>query len=314
MIIRNIDIPITSAKRAVKYKGFIQDVISYWPIPINCSKAFDEEINLLNVSNKNNVINAWTIPSGQHFGESISSLLHVVPFYLSKYRHNEDKDLLGAYFSGKGQKTPYIELYISEIEKAAKNANPKNNKEFEQYFKWILTQTTIHEIMHGVMDIYNQAQYYDTNGHYIGPSEQIVYSTEYGRWREESFANAATLKMIYFYINNLNAEIVNSIRSAVNVFCGSNVDGIIRKRIENSSPSIFAYFYSFTKDFMSRQDPEYALGVTLSRFKKIDFSKRVLEKSRGVSAQIQNDWLNEAKSKTPFAKEDVFLKLEKTII
>lgn len=119
--------------------------------------------------------------------ENIVTLLHTIPIYLrdSKPEEVQDEDCiidpLGAYYSNRKGNSPYIELYLTNIESCTQNE--------DQHFKWLFTKVLLHELAHAALDIHNHKQNYCT-------SEKVICSSEFGRWREESMSNAVALRII----------------------------------------------------------------------------------------------------------------------
>ena len=168
---------------------------------------------------------------------NIVSLLHTIPVYLrEKNKRDDDCDLLGTYHPDKNN--PYIELYMQDIWDAAK-AN-------DLHYKWLLTKVLIHELAHAALDVYNLE-----NGKYI--EEKVKYSTEFGKWREESMANAITLRII--------------------------------REFDDTA------FYAYAKEFMLHQPDRYALGVLLENFEDLDFDSVLEAKYMGVPVNFAEEWM-----------------------
>ena len=180
--------------------------------------------------------------------ENIVTLLHTIPIYLrdSKPEEVQDEDCiidpLGAYYSNRKGNSPYIELYLTNIESCTQNE--------DQHFKWLFTKVLLHELAHAALDIHNHKQNYCT-------SEKVICSSEFGRWREESMANAMALRIIKDY---------------------GNKD-----------------FYDYTKQYMTSQPAEYALGVLMEDFGHWDFRSVFDSKKHGVDSVLQQEWLKYAK-------------------
>lgn len=179
--------------------------------------------------------------------ENIVNLIHTIPIYLrdthpEKYNVEQDiVDLLGAYYPNRRSDNPYIELYLSDIDRVA-NGN-------ELHFKWIFTKVLIHELAHASLDIFN-------NVHCRQTTEQVAYCTQFGKWREESMANAITLHIV--------------------------------KDFNDKD------FYDFCKQFMLAQPSEYALGVLMKDFDYWDFRSVIDGKENGVNSHLQQEWLQVA--------------------
>ena len=185
----------------------------------------------------------------EHAGyENIATLIHTIPIYLRDSKPEEIRDensiidLLGAYYSNRKGDSPYIELFLSAID------NSINND--ENHFKWLFTKVLIHELAHAALDIFNL----ERNNSVI---EKIHYFSEFGRWREESMANAVTLKIIRDY---------------------GNKD-----------------FYDYATRFMKSQPAEYALGVLMEDVRYLDFISVFNPKKLGVDSNLQQKWLNYVK-------------------
>ena len=179
--------------------------------------------------------------------EKVAVLLHNIPIILRESKPNEMPvenciiENLGAYYSNRKGNSPYIELYLTAIDSSAKNEN--------DHFVWLFTQVLIHELAHAALDIFNLE--------HAPQSEKVFYHTDFGRWREESMANAIALRIIKDY---------------------GNKD-----------------FYDYTKHFMQSQPKEYALGVLMEDFRYWDFRSVLDTKEQGVDSHLQQEWLNYAK-------------------
>jgi hypothetical protein len=173
---------------------------------------------------------------------NIVSLLHTIPVYLrAENKSREEGDLLGTYHpdpNNPDTNNPYIELYLQDIWDAAK-AN-------DLHYKWLLTKVLIHELAHAALDVYNLE-----NGKYI--DEKVKYSTEFGKWREESMANAITLRII--------------------------------REFDDTA------FYAYAKEFMLHQPDGYALGVLLENFEDLDFDSVLEAKYMGVPVNFAEEWM-----------------------
>ena len=181
--------------------------------------------------------------------ENIATLIHTIPIYLRDSKPEEIRDensiidLLGAYYSNRKGDSPYIELFLSAID------NSINND--ENHFKWLFTKVLIHELAHATLDIFNL----ERNNSSV--KEKIQYFSKFGRWREESMANAVTLKIIRDYGNKA--------------------------------------FYYYAKLFMQSQPAEYALGVLMEYFGYGGFISVFDSKKQGVDSNLQQKWLNYVK-------------------
>lgn len=194
--------------------------------------------------------NIRIIPDSDY--EYIATLVHTIPIYLKDKGMPPDEDrelegencidLLGAYFQNirqNNESNPYIELYIDRIYDYANKDDKK--------FKWLFAKTLIHELAHAVLDNYNSEIKYRH-------VEKISYNTPFGRWREESMANAIALRIIKDF---------------------GDKD-----------------FYDYAKNFMLSQPPEYALGVLMEKFGYWDVRSVVDNKYKGVDPTLQAQWLD----------------------
>jgi hypothetical protein len=176
--------------------------------------------------------------------ENIATLLHTIPIYLRDSKpevrdENAIVDLLGAYYSNRKGSGPYIELFLSAID------NSTNND--EKHFKWLFTKVLIHELAHAALDIFNL----EGNDKAI---EKVRYSSRFGKWREESMANAVALQIIREFGNK--------------------------------------GFYNYAKQYMQTQPAEYALGVLMEDFEYWDFRSVFDSKEQGVDSKLKKIWLN----------------------
>lgn len=184
--------------------------------------------------------------------ENAANLVHTIPIYLRDSRperinETDIVDLLGAYYPNRSQDNPYIELFLSNIDSAS-NGNDK-------HFRYLLTTVLIHEIAHAALDIFSRE-------HCNSVVEKVSYCTKFGKWREESMANAIALRIIKDYGNQ--------------------------------------GFYDYAKQFMLSQPQEYALGVQMEDFGYWDFRSVVDGKEDGVDSTLQQEWLKYV-SNTPTA-------------
>ena len=180
----------------------------------------------------------WKFAHARYY--NIVVLLHTIPIYLRESRpetceENSIVDLLGAYHSGRQGGVPYIELYLSAIESSTND---------DVFFRWIFTKVLIHELAHAALDVFNLEHTH---------LERVSYNTLFGRWREESMANAMALRIIKDYGDR--------------------------------------DFYDYAKQFMLSQPPEYALGVLMEGFDNWDFCSVFDSKIRGVDSNLQQEWL-----------------------
>ena len=254
MKIVNLDAPAHLAHKVVELKipNFIIEVVRH--LDRDCYDchgplAYDEQIIFGVHSSHNTALPLSPIWKFENAGyENIATLIHTIPIYLRDSKPEEIRDensiidLLGAYYSNRNGDSPYIELFLSAID------NSINND--ENHFKWLFTKVLIHELAHAALDIFNL----ERNN---GVIEKIHYFSEFGRWREESMANALTLKIIRDY---------------------GNKD-----------------FYDYATRFMKSQPAEYALGVLMEDVRYLDFISVFNSKKLGVDSNLQQKWLNYVK-------------------
>ena len=254
MKIVNLDAPAHLADKVVELKipNFIIEVVRH--LERDCYDchgplAYYEQIIFGVHSSHNTALPLSPIWKFENAGyENIATLIHTIPIYLRDSKPEEIRDensiidLLGAYYSNRKGDSPYIELFLSAID------NSINND--ENHFKWLFTKVLIHELAHATLDIFNL----EGNNSVI---EKIHYFSEFGRWREESMANAVTLKIIRDY---------------------GNKD-----------------FYDYATRFMKSQPAEYALGVLMEDFGYWDFRSVFDSKKQGVDSNLQQKWLNYVK-------------------
>ena len=254
MKIVNLDAPAHLADKVVELKipNFIIEVVRH--LDRDCYDchgplAYYRQIICGVHSSHNTALPLSPIWKFENAGyENIATLIHTIPIYLRDSKPEEIRDensiidLLGAYYSNRKGDSPYIELFLSAID------NSINND--ENHFKWLFTKVLIHELAHAALDIFNL----ERNNSVI---EKIHYFSEFGRWREESMANAVTLKIIRDY---------------------GNKD-----------------FYDYATRFMKSQPAEYALGVLMEDVRYLDFISVFNPKELGVDSNLQQKWLNYVK-------------------
>ena len=227
--------------------------------------------------------------------ENIAVLLHSVPIYLrdddtrpihyqEQYKEIRIVDPLGAYISRGAYKTPYIELYLTKIYRAAKkfyeiytrNEWFDRNPTVEEGFKMLLTKVLFHELAHAALDIFNLE---------VPPSSDKLSScSEFRKWREESMANAVALRIIR-----------DKSISITDKNTGKKYKDNSGNQLSNNTG-----IYNYAKTFMEKsQPPEYALGVLMEDFDYEDFNSVFEAKIKGVDKNLQKEWLEYVKSGSP---------------
>ena len=251
MKIVNLDAPAHLADKVVELKipNFIIEVVRHLERGCDVHLARHQIIRGVH-SSHNTALPLSPIWKFENAGyENIATLIHTIPIYLRDSKPEEIRDensiidLLGAYYSNRKGDSPYIELFLSAID------NSINND--ENHFKWLFTKVLIHELAHAALDIFNL----ERNNSSV--KEKIQYFSKFGRWREESMANAVTLRIIRDY---------------------GNKD-----------------FYDYATQFMQSQPAEYALGVLMEDFGYWDFRSVFDSKEQGVDYNLQQKWLNYVK-------------------
>lgn len=249
MKIRNIDVDQEDVKRIACFSDFVLDTIN---------TAFKYEVAKLD---KKDLISSEPVSAANisncpihKFANidycNIANLMHTIPIYLKKNNpeemlEGEKIDPLGAYFSNQSNGIPYIEIYVQKIKEAVTKENVTNDIQY----KWLFTKVLIHELAHAALDIYNWEKF--------SKNDLMPYSTEFGKWREESTANAVTLMII--------------------------------KRTNNEE------FYSYAKEFMKKQPKEYQLGVLMEDFGYETFMSVMRNKIDGVKPVLEKAWLTDVK-------------------
>ena len=237
------------------------------------------------ISTKKSSAPIWKFERSRY--ENIAVLLHTIPVYLREYQGQDGRisDEFGAYISSCGRYTPYIELYLTKIlDQAAKDVekyhseynNTQKKKKRNIYFKHLVTKVLLHELAHAALDIFNLE---DTPS-----SEAISYSSEFGKWREESMANAVALRIIR-----------DKSISITDKNTGKKYKDNSGNQLSNNTG-----IYNYAKTFMEKsQPPEYALGVLMEDFDYEDFNSVFEAKIKGVDKNLQKEWLEYVKSGSP---------------
>lgn len=247
MKIVNIDATETVSEKVWGFQHFILEVLS----SLNSEIVHNNHHQVISQYHGQTVPKLPLSPIRKFYEdgyENIVNLVHTIPVYLRESRPkswNEEEDIvdpLGAYSPNRKNDSPYIEMYADSIYSCANNN--------EEEFKWLFTKVLVHELAHAALDIFN-------NAHCHQAREKVFYCTEFGKWREESMANAVTLRIIKDFGNER--------------------------------------FYNYAKQFMLSQPAEYALGVLMDKFDYWDFRSVMDGKRDGVHAGLQQEWLYYAK-------------------
>lgn len=126
------------------------------------------------------------------------------------------------------------------------------NADTTEHLVWLVTMTIFHEMAHAALDIFNNNRY--LTGRYTD-HEKVSFASKYGKWKEESMATAVTLRLI------------------------------------RDAGKSFKPFYDFAKDYFSRQEPEYVLGIRLIDFDYLNFQSVTDAKRFGIDPEEQSEWL-----------------------
>lgn len=205
--------------------------------------------------------------------ENVFNLLHTIPIYLRNNRLsaapnrtlNDILDGFGAYRPNRENGKPYVELYVDDILSCA-NGNDE--------FKWLFTQTLIHELAHAALDI-NNCERYDN------ATEKLSYEEKFSEFREESMANAVALRIISDY-------------GDTDFFNFSEQFKYI---------NFSAHFRQLRSDFsiaVKRHDEYYELGLNMIDFNNSDFRSVMDGKRNGVNKILQEAWLKEVPRRPGF--------------
>lgn len=251
---------------------FILDVIKpleekYYGLPASCQMVDSFSCDDYSKDDDHSKVSLPTCPIRMFYYkvvgyENIATLVHTIPIYLRNDNTKSDEtgiiETLGAYHPNlnknrndpnKKGNDPYIELFLFSI-----------NKECDIKgipFKWLFTIILLHELAHAALDIHNIKGYENT-------TEQVSYSSVFGRWREESMANAVALRIIKDYGDEK--------------------------------------FSSCAEEFMltqEKQPQEYAFGVKLVDFDYWDFRSNIECKINGVDKKTQDDWMEYVEKGNP---------------
>lgn len=274
MKIVNNDAPIELVEKvqSLMIPRFILDVIKPLEKEYSNTDAFFQMEDTF-IKDDNSTVSTLTPPLRMLWKhvigyDNIVTLIHTIPIYLRDIAPViKDEtgviDELGAYYpivpnnTNIKRDSPYIELFLTPINKAS-----KRNK---THFKWLFTKVLLHELAHAAMDIHNIKGYENA-------TEQVSYSYPFGRWREESMANAVALRIIKDYENDVR-------------YCCQKG------------------FYDYARKFMEDQESEYALGVKLEQLDCGDFHRyfhdNLISKINGVDDNLYEKWIDYVNNGNP---------------
>ncbi len=189
---------------------------------------------------------------------TIIDLIHAIPIHLV-----ESMPANLPYKEGVCMRIDQLGAYIHTKSKESPRVELFMDKLIEtadssEHFVWLVTMTIFHEMAHAALDIFNNNRYLTSR---YTDHEQVSFASKYGKWREESMATAVTLRLI-------------------------------RDAGKRQTP-----FYEFAKDYYSRQEPEYVLGLHLIDFEYFDFQAVTDGKRFGVEPEEQSEWLEAMRSR-----------------
>ena len=248
MNIINIDVDEQEAKVVYTFIPFILDILE--KIEKNADAHFSVTHFLKQQDPK--IVDDYKIWQVDDFDyENISHFAHTIPIYLRNnrpYIKDDDDtvthtDILGLYYNCKSAPLhPYIELFLPQIK-----------REPVKEYMWLFTKVLLHELSHAVIDIYNIRGFNGTN--------EMSYNDDFGKWREESMANAITLYIIKKY----------------------GPEGL----------------YNYSHDFMEKnQTDEYKLGTKIIDVEYWGLRSIYINKLYGAKKDLADNWLKYVKDNT----------------
>lgn len=233
MVIKNVDVSDDLVKKVGKCIDFIKETIESGTSGKSGTSGFHYPNPIIKVNSKITpdipyLLLHRDVQVNVSF-QNVSWFIHSVPIYLKNKIESKE---LGLYVTGKYD-VKYILLDVEKIDKEVSSD--------DEQFKMLLTTVLIHELMHAVLDLSNNKDYYvnsSTKNHPISRPFALVHKhmdrkvpleeyKDYEEWREEAYANALTLHLIEMYGN--------------------------KKLIE------------YARNFMINQDVQYAVGASLSK-------------------------------------------------
>lgn len=233
MVIKNVDVSDDLVKKVEKCIDFIKETIERGTSSESGTQEFLYHIPITKVNStilpdKSDLLLPNIMQNHVSF-KNVSWFIHSVPIYLKNKIESKE---LGLYVTGKYD-VKYILLDVEKIDKEVSSD--------DEQFKMLLTTVLMHELMHAVLDLSNNKDYYvnsSTKNHPISRPFALVHKhmdrkvpleeyKDYKDWREEAYANALTLHLIEMSGNE--------------------------KLIE------------YARNFMINQDVQYAVGASLSK-------------------------------------------------
>lgn len=270
MVIKNVDVSDDLVKKVEKCIDFIKETIERGTSSESGTQEFLYHIPITKVNStilpdKSDLLLPNIMQNHVSF-KNVSWFIHSVPIYLKNKIESKE---LGLYVTGKYD-VKYILLDVEKIDKEVSSD--------DEQFKMLLTTVLIHELMHAVLDLSNNKDYYvnsSTKNHPISRPFALVHKhmdrkvpleeyKDYEEWREEAYANALTLHLI-----------------------------------EKSDKK---ELYKYASDFMIKQEVEYAVGAWLSEIpcvydqtddylKEKKLAEKVLDNSYKWD-ELRRDWVS----------------------
>ena len=280
MVIKNIDVSDILVEKVGKCIDFIKETIERGTSGENGTSGFLYPNPVIKVNSKISpdipyLLLHRDVQVDVSF-QNVSWFVHSVPIYL---KNNIESTELGLYVKGNYDVT-YILLDVEQIDKIAKSD--------DEQFKMLLTTVLIHELMHAVLDLCNNKDYYNNSStknqssscpfalvhkHMDRkvPLEEYEDYEDYEEWREEAYANALTLHLI--------------------------------KKSDNTE------LCEYARKFMEKQEVEYAVGTWLSEIpcvyeqtdiylKEKNLKKNNLTKNDDIAEwnKLRRDWVSYVKN------------------
>ena len=254
MVIKNVDVCDILVEKVGKCIDFIKETIESGTSGENETLGLlyhitnITKVNSTILSDKSDPLLPNRIQNHVSF-KNVSWFVHSVPIYLKK---KPDPKELGEYVSGTGG-SPYILLYVEKIYEIESSD--------DEQFKMLLTTVLIHELMHAVLDLSNNKDYY-INSSTKNQSSSCPFALvhkhmdrkvpledyeDYEKWREEAYANALTLHLI-----------------------------------EKSGKK---ELYKYASDFMIKQEVEYAVGASLSKIRRVYLQTGIYLKEKNLEVK-----------------------------
>ena len=233
MVIKNVDVSDDLVKKVEKCIDFIKVTIESGTSGKSGTSGFHYPNPIIKVNSKITpdipfLLLHRDVQVNVSF-QNVSWFIHSVPIYL---KNKIDSKELGLYVTGEYD-VKYILLDVEKIDKEVSSDHER--------FKMLLTTVLMYELMHAVLDLSNNKDYYNNSStknqsgscpfalvhKHMDRQHTVELNKDYKDWREEAYANALTLHLIEMSGNE--------------------------KLIE------------YARNFMINQDVQYAVGASLSK-------------------------------------------------